>query len=77
MIIVSSLQSVPPITCMLYPTTLETLWEAITPPTAGTRHWGSGTATMTPGIRSQRHRVTLTYHLIRLAQRWQYIPAVQ
>ncbi len=44
------LQSALCITCMRCPTTREMLWEAITRPTAKTRRWGSGTATMTPGI---------------------------
>lgn len=50
--VVSSLQSALCITSMQCPTTVETLWEATTQPTAKTQLWESGTATMTPGISS-------------------------
>lgn len=51
--VVSSLQSALCITSMQCPTTVETLWEATTQPTAKTQLWESGTATMTPGISSR------------------------
>lgn len=37
------------------PTTQGTRWEAITRPSAGTRCWGSGTSTTTPGIVTWAH----------------------
>lgn len=58
-------QSVWCTTCMQCPTTQGTQLEVITRPSAGTRHWGSGTSTMTPGIvkSSQNSPPAVVLHL--------------